>query len=168
MRTNSAFLMLTLLAVLLTTTIGCKPKNPDGREDVKGKITLNGEPVGVKNGVCAIKFEPTDSSDMRAGGSAQIQNGEYLLTGQDGVKPGKYIVRITYTATFDKTTNDFADANTLMENEYQVALVPPEFNTDSTIEFEVVAKKKNVFNYDIVTDFAGETLENKKKGGAVE
>ena len=35
---------------------------------------------------------------------------------------------------------------------YMVSLVPPEFNEQSTIEFEVVAGQKNVFDYDIKTE----------------
>lgn len=31
--------------------------------------------------------------------------------------------------------------------------VPPEFNQNSTIEFEVAENKANTFNYDIQTDF---------------
>lgn len=168
MNFKNALKSLLVLAVAATLLVagGCKPQNPDGREDVSGKITLNGKPLGEKTGVFAIKFDPT-GDDKSAGAHGQIQSGAYKLTGQDGVKPGKYIVRITGTATFDRSTNDYADANTTMENEYQVVLVPAEFNSESTLEFEVVAKKKNVFNYDIVTDFSGEEADKGKKKAEV-
>lgn len=163
--TLNALLAVVVVAGLLSAT-GCKEPNPDGREDVSGKITLNGEPLGTQSGVFAIRFDPV-GDDKKAGGSGQIQSGSYALTGQDGVKPGQYVVRISGSATFDRSTNDYANADTKMENEYQVVLVPPEFNSESKIEFEVVKGKKNVFNYDIVTDFKGEEANQGKKKGAV-
>ncbi|MGI6402218.1 MAG: hypothetical protein ACOX0A_08960 [Thermoguttaceae bacterium] len=169
MKFNNALKALLVVAAVsaLVVTTGCKPKNPDGRENVSGKITLNGEPFGAKSGIFAIRFDPI-GEDKTAGGHAQVRQGAYLLTGQDGVKPGKYIVRLTGSATFDRTTNDYADAQTTMENEYQVTLVPPEFNTESDIEFEVVAGKKNVFNYDIQTNFSGEEADGGRKKAVVD
>ncbi|MDO5309711.1 MAG: hypothetical protein Q4G03_09540 [Planctomycetia bacterium] len=159
---NNALLLVVLLLCGLCLTTGCKKKNPDNRQDVQGMITLNGEPLGRDFCSAGIQFDAV-GDDKSAGGHGQIMRGKYLLTQQDGVKPGKYIVRITAFATFDKTTNTYATPETTMENELQMTLVPEEFNSASTIEFEVVQGKKNVFDYDIKTDF-GPTDNTSKKG----
>ncbi len=149
-----------LIFMVLFVTEGCTKKtNPDGREDVSGTITLNGKPL---EGGSGIRFDPVDG-DHTAGGSGQIMTGKYLLTGQDGVKPGKYIVRIHATAAFDKRTNTYATNETDIGHEYSVKLVPDEFNMGSKIEFEVLKGKKNVFNYDIVTDFKPERVDKREK-----
>ncbi|MDO4587339.1 MAG: hypothetical protein Q4C95_08585 [Planctomycetia bacterium] len=148
-----------LCCLILFNLTGCEKKNPDGRENVSGMITLNGEPL---QGSAGIHFDPVDG-DKTAGGHGQIMTGKYLLTGQDGVKPGKYIVRISALATFDKRTDDYATADTLFEHEYTVTVVPPEFNVGSTIEFEVVKGKKNIFDYDIKTDFQPEKVSKGAK-----
>ncbi|MEZ6074232.1 MAG: hypothetical protein R3C56_00745 [Pirellulaceae bacterium] len=82
------------------------PKNPDGRENVSGTITLNGEPLTAMAG---IVFSPLEEGS-RDGGQGQITAGKYALTGADGVKPGKYIVPLTPASIdFDKKTGKPAD-----------------------------------------------------------
>lgn len=143
---------------------GCSgPKNPDGRENVSGTISLNGEPL---TGMSGILFSP-QVAGSDGGGQGLISNGKYALTGSDGVKPGKYIVRITSSMDFDKSTGKPADENSLFGSEVPVDVVPPEFNKESTIEFEVVAGKNNVFSYDIQTDYAPQMPKNAKTKEAV-
>lgn len=143
---------------LLMCLSGCKkkPVNPDGRMDVSGKITFNGGPFEGAE-MCAIAFIPKD--DRTLGSSSTTFNsktGKYLLTLQDGLKPGKYRVAITAQAVYDRKTNKPVTAETLEGQDYRVTLVPPEFNKNSTLEFEVVKDKKNVFDYDVVTDAVSE------------
>ncbi|MDR3199762.1 MAG: hypothetical protein LBU34_17995 [Planctomycetaceae bacterium] len=128
---------------------GCQHNNPDGRENVSGRILLNGQPL---EGSARIVFDPLDG-DSRNGGSGQILSGNFFLTQQDGVKPGKYCVRIFATVTYDKTTNAPATKETLDYNEYTMDIIPPEFNVDSSLEFEVIKGKKNIYNYNIETPF---------------
>ena len=161
---NYQFLLIALISSALVPTGGCSgPKNPDGRENVSGTITLNGQPLP---GMAGIVFSPTvDGSD--GGGQGQINSGKYAITGADGVKPGKYIVRITASIDFDKKTGKPADNTIQFGSEIPVDVVPPEFNKQSTIEFEVVAGKNNVFNYDIKTDYVPEMPKNAKTKEAV-
>lgn len=132
---------------------GCgKPKNPDGRLDVSGKITLNGGPFEGAE-VCNITMIPMDDTSTAPSSTTfNSKNGQFLFTMQDGLKPGKHKVSITATALYDKKTKKPVTPETGELNEYRVQLVPPEFNKDSTIEFEVVQGQKNVFDYDIKTD----------------
>ncbi|MBQ9372719.1 MAG: hypothetical protein IJU03_11050 [Thermoguttaceae bacterium] len=154
-----------LLATIAVATTGCKPGNPDGRENVQGTITLNGEPIGKYTGICRIQFDPV-GDDKRAGGSGSILDGKYLLTGPDGCKPGKYIVKIYYQVSYDGDTGEIATAESGDMSQYLVNYLPPEFNDASKIEFEVVAKSKNEFNYDIQTDFQPDTKAPAKRSKA--
>ena len=69
------------------------------------------------------------------------------------MKPGKYIVRITSSIDFDVRTGKPADSAIEFGSEIPVDVVPSSFNKESTIEFDVTAGKKNIFNYDIQTDY---------------
>ncbi|MDR2437829.1 MAG: hypothetical protein LBE12_00470 [Planctomycetaceae bacterium] len=142
-KTFISFLCCFVILVLL----GCQNTNPDGRENVSGRILLNGQPL---QGSARIVFDPLEGS-QQDGGSGQIMSGNFLLTQQDGVKPGKYCVRIFATITYDKTTNLPATKETRDYNEYTMSIIPPEFNVNSDLEFEVIKGKKNVYNYNIVT-----------------
>jgi hypothetical protein len=60
-----------------------------GRKEVSGTVTLQGQPI--KDG--SIIFYPLDSKETQGG--AQIIQGEYKMAGQNGLKPGKYLIRLT-------------------------------------------------------------------------
>ncbi len=138
------------LSISLILIGGCSgSRNPDGRENVSGMITLNGKPL---MGMSGILFSPIEKGSDGLG-QGQINAGKYALTGANGVKPGKYIVRITSSIDFDKKTGKPADNTIQFGSEVPVDVVPAEFNRESTIEFEVVANKDNVFNFVIKTNF---------------
>jgi hypothetical protein len=63
---------------------------------------------------------------------------------------------------YDKITNARRTPETPGANEVVMKVIPDEFNINSNIEFEVVKGKKNVFNYDIVTDFQPTAKKPKK------
>jgi hypothetical protein len=148
-------LSLVLCCVLFCfSACSSKQPNPDGRLDISGTITLNGGPLeGAK--VRNIMFEPID--DPTSGPSTAVidlQTGKFLCTMHDGLKPGKYRVKLFVEAIYDKRTNqpvgpDFGSTDDDDGQGYRVPLIPPDFNTQSTIEFEVASGKKNVFDYDI-------------------
>jgi len=147
-----------LLSLPLITLLGCgKTLDPAaaGREPVSGTIRLNGQPLEIG---ARIFFSPFDRGDSTAGSAGHIvKGGKYSLTGRNGVKPGKYRVGITCEQTYDRKTNSPRTAETLDVDEYHVCIVPPEFNTKSTIEFEVVTGQKNIFDYNIETSFVPDT-----------
>ena len=152
-----------LVSIAALSFLGCdsEPPNPDGRETITGDISLNGEPLV---GMAGISFVPVDGGD--GGGKAQIKQGSFVASGYDGVKPGKYTVKIFATVDFDRKTGKIADNTIQFGNEVTVQLVPPEFNEKSTIEFEVVAGGGNVFDYDIKTDYVPKMPSGSKgKGG---
>jgi hypothetical protein len=87
------------------------------------------------------------------GGGDQILQGKYLLTGIGGVKPGKYRVKLYVTQYYDIKTEEPSTAETGEFDNVHVNMIPKEFNDDLPLEFEVIPRKKNVFNFDIVTDY---------------
>ena len=152
-----------LILSWMLSILGCGGStNPDGRLDVSGMITLNGKPL---EGLSGIRFDQVGGGD--GGGKGQIRNGAYEITGYDAVKPGKYIVRIFATVDYDRKTGKLADNQIKEGDAIAVDLIPTEFNSNSKIEFEVVQGKKNVFNYDIVTDYVPEMPKGSKGKGEV-
>ena len=131
---------------------GCKQPNPEGREDVSGTITFNGQTIDPK-WEASISFVPSDGRDVTEGGGIQIIQGRYLLTGIGGVKPGRYKVKIQMSRLYDIKTRQPSTPETGDFDSVRVPLIPREFNDGTTLEFEVIQGKKNVFNYDIVTDY---------------
>lgn len=128
--------------------------------DVSGTLTLNGGPFVSANSTMII-FEPLD--DKSAGVSStpfDANTGKFLCTMQDGLKPGKYRVKIIAQALYDKRTKkpvgpDFGTGQDEASQDdgqgYFVPLIPPRYNIDSTLEFEAVADKKNVFDFNVET-----------------
>lgn len=152
-KVNAKFLVISLVvALMMFQAVGCKKANPEGREDVSGKVTLNGQAINPKF-TAAISLIPSDGRPVTEGGGGQIVNGKYLLTNTEGVKPGKYKIKFFINQYYDVKTGEPATEQTGEYDMVHVAMVPSDFNDNSTIEFEVVAGKKNTFDYDIVTDY---------------
>ena len=141
-----------MAALIVFQVSGCKKANPEGREDVAGKITLNGQLIDPKF-TAAISFVPSDSRTVTDGGGGQIVGGKYLLTNTEGVKPGKYKVKLFVNQYYDIKTGEPSTEKTGDYDSVHISMIPPEFNDATTLEFEVVAGKKNAFDYDIVTDY---------------
>lgn len=136
-----------LLLLVCVPFTGCAQPNPDGREDVSGTITLNGQPL--VNG--SINF--SDKDPAQAGGAGGlISNGKFHLTGEYAIKPGDYKVRLYGAIDYDRSTGEPATNETPIGRLIPIELIPPDFNRNSTIEFTVEKGKKNVFDYDVVAD----------------
>src|SRR5437588_12847136 len=107
-----------------------------GKMEVSGTVTLQGQPV--KEG--SILFIPLDKQETQGG--AQILNGEYKMPAEKGLKPGKYLVRLT--AGDGKTpANEEIAAPGGRANIVSVDLIPEEWNTRSKHEIEVSTSKVN-------------------------
>ena len=118
---------LLIVGSLLLT--GCSGDD-GGRATVKGQVTFNGTPINDG----AINLIPLDSQGRRVGGS--ITNGTYELSGeQSGPVPGNYRVEISgfepIAAPAGAAAGD-AEAESATRQ-----FVPPQFNSQSTIELNV-------------------------------
>ncbi len=113
-----------------------------GRMEVSGAVTLQGQPL--KEG--SILFAPLENQDTPGG--AQVIQGEYKIPPQSGLRPGKYLVRLT--AGDGRTpANEEIAAPGGPANIVSVDLIPEDWNTRSKHEIEVKAKSVNKFNFDI-------------------
>jgi hypothetical protein len=125
---------------LLLLFLGCE--NYGGRQAVTGQVTLEAQPL--KEGM--ILFTPLDKQDTPGG--AQITNGTYTVPRQNGLKPGKYLVKITAGDGKTPATEEEAGGPS-STNIVSVDLVPPEWNTKSDKQIEVKSSGPNKFDFDI-------------------
>ena len=73
-------------ALLLFALVGC---SRDGRLAASGTVTLDGKPL--ESG--AITFKPAPGSEGHSAGGS-LENGQFQLAAEHGLKPGKYFVTI--------------------------------------------------------------------------
>jgi hypothetical protein len=131
--------------------IGCADPYA-GRNAISGLVKLKGEPI--KAGV--IFFDPLDKQDTSSG--APIANGEYNIDRKQGLKAGKYRIRVT---AGDGVTpaHRFGGKGEVQEEEAGAPggsrnivskdLIPASWNTLSQQEVTVDASRANRFDFDI-------------------
>jgi hypothetical protein len=126
--------------IALGTLSGCN--DPRARQEVTGKVTLEGQPVA--DGI--IHFAPLDG--QATGDGAQIVKGKYRLPKAKGLSPGKYKVTIYVgngTSGEGNASPDSPNAGKRQPRER----APPEYNEQSRIVKEVREDGPNKFDFDI-------------------
>jgi hypothetical protein len=142
------------LATGLTVLAGCS-KQADGRVTVSGNVRLKGKPI--KDGAMVL-FEPIDGQDTAA--NATTVNGAFLIPQHTGLKPGKYLIRVTagdgVTAVnpLDSGTGPGAEGPApggpgRGTNIVSKDLVPKEWNVASKQQVTVTADGPNKFDFEI-------------------
>ena len=117
--------------------VGCGRGGPDIAR-VEGTITLDGKPLPN----AAVVFIPENG---RPAGGRTDSDGKYVLTfseGRKGALLGKAKVRVTTQSDPSET----ADGTPIPA---QKEVVPVEYNTQTTLEFNVESGKTNVANFDL-------------------
>jgi hypothetical protein len=147
---HRVFPCLTVLVAALLA--GCSDPY-GGRMEVTGAVTLQGQPLDDGS----IMFFPLGQQDTQGG--AQIINGEYKIPRQNGLKPGKYLVRLTsgdgktiarVAVREDKNPPKVqAAAPGGSTNIVSMDRIPDEWNVRSKQEREVKATGVNRFDFDI-------------------
>ena len=123
-----------------------------GREEVSGAVRLGGEPL--KDG--SITFIPLDGQGTQGGGP--ITGGNYKLPRAGGLRPGRYLVRISAGGGKAPAGGE-AGAPGGPANTVSVDLLPPEWNVKPTRQVEVKEKGENRFDFTI----PGRTVVKKKR-----
>jgi hypothetical protein len=118
-RTLVAGLFTWLAACTLLAIAGC---GGDGLADVTGTVTIDGAPLAEGD----IIFEAADQSSTPQG--TTIAKGQFKLR----VGPGKKIVRIN-------ASEGDGVVDPLMKTEGRRSIIPPEYNTSSTLTAEIQA-----------------------------
>jgi hypothetical protein len=133
-----------LLAALATWfASGCGPRTD--RLPVSGNVTLDGVPL--EDGV--IRLTSVGTERILASG-AMIQNGEFDIPADKGLRPGTYHVEINAP---DESAPPMITRQTPGGPGIptQPDRIPPEFNVDSQNTIEVAADGENHFEFEIVT-----------------
>jgi hypothetical protein len=138
-----AYKTLILCLAMLFTLIdaGCTGKDSLGRQAVTGKVNFNGAPLEQGN----IRFETQGNPGGPASG-AMITSGKYTIPVENGLPPGKYLVRINVASATKSSPAGppGPEAASFVSPE----LIPPEFNVKSTQVVEV-RTGANEFTFDI-------------------
>jgi hypothetical protein len=146
MRSRYLSLFLIPFPVLIA---GCSQSH-DGRQEISGTVKLKGEPI--KDGAIVL-LEPLDNQDTA--GNATVTGGTFSIPRATGLKPGKYLVRVTLGD--GKTPVNPVDGDSPpgpgggrgSTNIISKELVPPTWNVNSKEQITVTKDGPNKFDFDI-------------------
>jgi hypothetical protein len=135
-------------AVGLAALAGCGDAL-DGREEISGTVKLKGQPI--QDGAI-VTFEPLENQGTA--GNVAVAGGAFTIPRVSGLKPGRYLVRVT--AGDGKTRVNPADpdappgpAGRGDANIVSKDLVPASWNVNSRQEVTVTKGGPNKFDFDI-------------------
>jgi hypothetical protein len=118
-----------------------------GRYEISGTVKLKGQPI--KDGAL-VMFEPLEGQDT--GVNAEVRNGAYNVPRQNGLKPGKYLVRVTAgdgTTAVNPLDPDTGPGPGGGTNIISKELVPKDWNVNSKQQVTVTSEGPNRFDFDI-------------------
>jgi hypothetical protein len=114
--------------------------------EVSGTVTLKGQPI--KDGAI-VMFEPLENQGTA--GNATVAGGAFTIPRATGLKPGKYLIRVT--AGDGKTPVNLVNPDEPPgpggSNIISKELVPATWNVNSREERTVTKDGPNKFNFDI-------------------
>ncbi|MGE3803419.1 MAG: hypothetical protein AB7K24_01960 [Gemmataceae bacterium] len=135
MPTDGPVKLMALLA-LASFLSGCD--SGQGYQSISGIVKFQGAPVEQGR----IQFFTTGENPTPQGG-AMIVKGEYRVPREHGLKPGKYLVRISSPeSTGAAGADDMAPPPTRER-------IPSKYNTASELTVEVRAGERGEFNFDL-------------------
>src|SRR5262245_26261288 len=116
-----------------------------GRKAVSGKVTIKGE--ALKAG--SIQFVPLENQGTQSG--AGIKDGVYEIDRKGGLKPGKYLVRITAGDGVTLYNPPEAEAAGPGGNTNIVSfdIIPDDYGSNSKQQIEVTDSGDNKFDFAI-------------------
>lgn len=145
------YCVLSFCALGLLLMTGCM--FDEGRSDVSGTVTLDGQPLTLG----MIHFDPIDPPQGKSivSGVTQIENGAYKITGPKlGLLPGKYKVWLQSDLLKDKEGN-LVNPDDVKEMKVNPAslitenLIPPEYRQGGENILEIKQKGKIEYNLDM-------------------
>jgi hypothetical protein len=136
---NRAFRLSCCFGVLTVgLLVGCGDEYA-GKKAVSGTVTIKGEPL--KEG--SIQFVALEGGAQTGAG---IKDGAYAIERKNGLKPGKYLVRITAADKKSQVNGEEAagpggNGGNVMSHD----IIPPEYGYASKQQVEVTEKGDNKF-----------------------
>ena len=142
--------LLLFAVVLLGATFGCGDKDPQSRQALSGRVTMNGDVLDA--GI--VEFSPQGQGSISSG--ALIKNGQYAIESSKGLPPGKYLVRL-YAAARSSSSEQAPPGPpgppgpppARSSARPVKGQIPPQYNVRSTLVVEVVVDGENVFDFDV-------------------
>lgn len=130
------------LCVLAGLATGCGSGNSLNRQALSGEVVFAGSPLDKGT----IQFEPSGPNGLSTG--AMIQDGKFKLPSEQGLPPGKYLVRIfspdAANLPQDALPGDSGDNPPVAKER-----IPEKFNVKSDQFVDVKPSGGNVFKFDI-------------------
>lgn len=123
--------------VTLVLVVGCG--DPNGRQQVTGSVTLDGQPLPDGE----VSLRPFDTGPSAAG---QIIDGKFVLNSDKGPPPGKYIVKIE---SMKQTGNRVKLPGTNLQVDEIKQIVPEQYNEESQLVIEVTGGGQNHFDLEL-------------------
>ena len=139
-------LALGLSACSVLFLAGCTGDSASGLVGVRGKVKLKGQPI--KDGT--VSFEPTEGQDTRA--TAVITDGAYDIPRGTGLKPGKYLIRVSAgdgKTAVNPVDEDSPPGPTGGTNIISKDLVPKDWNVNSRQERTITTDNPNTIDFEI-------------------
>jgi len=134
------------LGAVAVLAAGCSDSH-DGRVTVSGNVKLHGQPIG--DGALVL-FEPLDNQSTAV--NATATGGAYAVPVEAGLKPGRYLVRVTLgdgKTAVNPLNPDEPPGPTNSRNIISKELVPADWNVNSRHEVTVTKDGPNKFDFDI-------------------
>jgi hypothetical protein len=127
----------------ISIVVGCG--STSDRLPVSGIVTLDGVPLAEGS----IRFDSSGGQKVIATGSL-IKDGEYYVSQEKGLPPGKYRVQITSP---DENAPPLMMPATASGPGFRVPpdRIPPEYNVKSNVTVEVTADGDNEFEFAVAS-----------------
>lgn len=126
-----------LVACAAIVVYGCS--DPNGRQPISGEVTLNGQPLSTGE----VSLRPFDTGPSAAG---RIENGKFVLPGDKGPLPGKYLVEIE---SVQSTGKQVRLPGTSLQVDETKQVVPEDYNERSQLVIEVTGNGENHFQFEL-------------------
>ncbi|MDR3632587.1 MAG: hypothetical protein P4L84_02055 [Isosphaeraceae bacterium] len=135
-----------LAALLLLTFAGCgEEQDGQPREAVSGTVSLDGQPL--PDGM--IQWIPSTAREGSVGGAA-VKDGKFSIVRQEGLAPGAYRVVINSAAAGGATAPAPDEPPGLLNGpSTSKDVIPPQYNTKSTLKAEIKAGVPNLFDFSL-------------------
>ncbi len=118
---------------------GCG-RDTGGRVEISGTVRFQDAPLQTGT----IEFASTDGKHLNG---STIKGGKYAIPAAQGLTPGKYTVRIS--ASQEEGVAPAGPPGPEAETHRARALIPPEYNINSTLSAEVTHDGGNQFDFDL-------------------